>query len=179
VILEQLYAAHLKFNKHIVLTKIVTDDKEKYCEEIWARGGEGVILKRKDAPYTDKNAWVKVKTQNTYDVVIMGYKDPKEVSIKVGDTDATTTKFALLGWIGAIVFGQYVNGELRQFGNTSGMPDNIRQLLSESGDSFIGTVMTIEAQSRIPKSGYFRHPRFLRLREDKTADQCVYDVNER
>jgi ATP-dependent DNA ligase len=179
VILEQLYVIHLENNPYIVLTPAVRENKEKYCEEIWARGGEGVILKNINAPYTDKNAWVKVKTQSTYDVVIMGYKDPKEVSIKVGDTEETTTKFALLGWIGAIEFGQFIDGKLKTFGFTSGMPDNIRQMISEKRHDYIGHVITIEAQSRIPKSGYFRHPRFLRLRDDKLPTDCVYDVNER
>ena len=154
------------------------DNKKKFCDSIFANGGEGVILKDINAPYTDKKAWIKVKAVATFDVVIMGYEEATPETIKKGDDKATISRLAANGWIGAVVFGQYVNGKLKKFGQASGMPDDIRAKYSENKAKHIGQVIKIEAQSRIPKTGYFRHPRFLDERPDKRAEQCVYWEDE-
>lgn len=153
-------------------------NKKQFCDKIFSNGGEGVILKNIRAPYTDKKAWVKVKAVATFDVVIMGYEEATLETIKKGDDKATISRLAANGWIGAVVFGQYVNGKLKKFGRCSGMPDEIRAKYSNNKDKFIGAVIKIAAQSRIPKTGYFRHPRFLEERPDKLATQCVYWENE-
>jgi len=169
---------HLKKNEFFKLPSCATKDKKAFCEKIWKDGGEGVILKKLDAPYTDKKAWVKVKKAATYDVVVMGYVEANQMTVKKGEDKATISRLAKNGWIGALEFGQYVDGKLKKFGQCSGMPDDIRKLFSENKRTMLYAVITIEAQSRIPKTGYFRHPRFLRMRTDKLAHQCVYWANE-
>ena len=169
---------HLKTNKHFKLPLCTIKDKKKFCEDIFKAGGEGVILKNVRAPYTDKKAWVKVKAVATFDVVVMGYEDATPETVKKGDSEATISRLAANGWIGALVFGQYVNGKLKKFGRCSGMPDDLRADFSNNKQARLGTVITIEAQSRIPKTGYFRHPRFLQLRPDKNANQCTYWEDE-
>lgn len=169
---------YLKTNNHFKLPLCTIKDKKKFCEDIFTKGGEGVILKNVRAPYTDKKAWVKVKAQATFDVVVMGYEEATPETIKKGDDKATISRLAAQGWIGAVVFGQYVDGKLKKFGQCSGMPDDIRADYSLNKKARLGTVITIEAQSRIPKTGYFRHPRFKCIRPDKRAEQCVYWANE-
>jgi ATP-dependent DNA ligase len=178
--LHKIFEDHLASNENFVLPEYTFNNKKLFCERIWAAGGEGVILKDVRAPYTDKKAWVKVKAQATYDVVVMGYEEPEAESIKKGDDQATITRLAANGWIGTVVFGQYNDdGRLQCFGKCSGMNDVDRALFSENRHKMLGTVIRIEAQSRIAKSGYFRHPRYLGIRKDKNERDCVYYEGEK
>jgi ATP-dependent DNA ligase len=177
-LIKYLFDRYLSANKHFKLTKLEEVNKKKFCDDIFAAGGEGVILKHIDAPYTDKKGWIKVKAVATFDVVVMGYEEATPETIKKGDDKATISRLAANGWIGALVFGQYVDEKLKKFGRCSGMPDDIRADFSNNKQARLGTVITIEAQSRIPKTGYFRHPRFLQLRPDKNANQCTYWEDE-
>lgn len=168
----------LSLTEHFKLPALRAYDKKKFCGDIFAQGGEGVILKNIHALYTDKKGWVKVKAVATFDVVVMGYEEATPETIKKGDTDATISRLAANGWVGALVFGQYVDGKLKKFGRCSGMPDDIRADFSNNKEARLGTVISIEAQSRIPKTGYFRHPRFLMLRPDKPWFDCTYREDE-
>ena len=38
----------------------------------------------------------------------------------------------------------------------------------------IGTVIEVGANELIKKTGKLRHPRFMRFREDKEADRCIW-----
>jgi bifunctional non-homologous end joining protein LigD len=178
-ILHKIFNDYLACSTNFILPVYTYDHKKQFCDDVWAHGGEGVILKDVRAPYTDKKAWVKVKAQATYDVVVMGYEEPEAESIKKGDDKATITRLAANGWIGTVVFGQYNNGELQCFGKCSGMNDADREKFSRNREKMLGTVIKIEAQSRIPKTGYFRHPRYLGIREDKNADQCLFYEGEK
>lgn len=178
-LLKKIFNEYLVGNKHFILPAYTFQNKKAFCDEIWARGGEGVILKDVTAPYTDKKAWVKVKAQATYDVVVIGYEEPEAESIKKGDDKATITRLAANGWIGTVVFGQYKDGKIQCFGKCSGMNDADREKFSKNREAMLGTVIRVEAQSRIAKTGYFRHPRYLGIREDKNADQCIFYEGEK
>ena len=62
------------------LAEKITENLEQTISDILARGGEGAVLKKKDAPYTpDKRpAWstVKIKQMDSIDLVCMGFCDP-------------------------------------------------------------------------------------------------------
>ncbi len=178
-LLHEVFNNCLACNTSFVLPKYTFNNKKQFCDDVWARGGEGVILKDVRAPYTDKKAWVKVKAQATYDVVVIDYEAPNAESIKKGDDKATITRLAANGWIGTVVFGQYKDGKMQCFGKCSGMNDVDREKFSRNKEKMLGTVIRIEAQSRIAKTGYFRHPRYLGIREDKTADQCIFYEDEK
>lgn len=64
----------------IELSRVESQSKREFYNEIVARGGEGVILKNVNGKYVpDKRPawnWVKVKKHITDDVVIMGFKPP-------------------------------------------------------------------------------------------------------
>ncbi len=166
-------------------------DKRAYYEEVVGRGGEGVVLKSLDHIYGDEKLWVKVKKSSTADVVIMGFKDAKEMSTKKGDDQPTMTKYAAAGLIGAIVCGQFSTqpGDpesiarvkavhtLHEVATVSGMDDDLRRELTSNGKNYIGDVIEIMHNGREP-TGRFRHPRFKRFRQDKTAKNCVYDLEE-
>ncbi len=161
--------------KHLNIIPVEYQDKEQFYQDIIAQGGEGVILKDREATYG--NGWAKVKRTSTYDVVITGFEEPTKITKKVSGEESTS-RFYDNGWIGAIVFGQWFGGKLINFGTCSGMDDALREELSRNRESYVGRVIEIEAQERIAKTGRFRHPRFLRFRPDKNAEDCVYRVGE-
>lgn len=159
------------------------EKKMKLYAKIIRRGGEGVILKNLEAAYEfdrSKN-WIKVKKVQTYEVVITGYDDAKEWYAEPGQygadgkmyKDGRKTKFFLNDWIGAIKFGLYDSKkkEVVEVGQCSGVDEEIRKAVSENKKKYIGKVMEITAQERMPTGG-FRHPQFLRFRDDKDAKDC-------
>jgi bifunctional non-homologous end joining protein LigD len=160
-------------------------DKHLFYDTIvQEHGGEGVILKRLDAMYGDKSGWVKVKKTATADCVIMGFVPAKEMSKKKGEDQATLTKYAKAGLIGAVQVGQYRPARkdepragyvLEEVATISGMDDALRADFTVAPGSFIGKVVKIEHNGREP-TGRFRHPRFDGFRNDKRAKDCViYD----
>src|SRR6266550_369361 len=136
-------------------------------DEIWGRGGEGVMIKNLHAQYEPGKRsrwWLKVKAVETADGAIMGF-NPEEG--KYSDT------------IGSIQIGQWVNPtdapehdlyELTHVTNISGMTDEMRYSL---GPQDIGKVVEFAYQLKTKDS--YRHPRFKRFRPDKDPKECVWD----
>jgi DNA ligase 1 len=142
-------------------------DKRSLYETVLSRGGEGIILKRLDALYVQggrpANNWRKAKKSATFDCVVMGF---------------TKGKGKYNNRIGALVFGQYVDGKLTELGQASGMSDGERNEMSLHPDKYIGKVVTIKGMERLEKSGAIRHPQYAGMRYDKDRHQCKYYPNE-
>lgn len=167
------------------------------------------MLKTLDSPYrqTRTKYFVKMKSKETFDVVICGYEKPTELvdfsemktlqedwkywynpndeSYWEGKEDdlnpdkaesIAVTKFACKGWIGAIIYGVYSDGKLIEIGTTSGMTEEVREYITNRKEELLGTVVELEAQCIIDKEiGTLQHPRFIRLRPDKNAEQCTLE----
>lgn len=117
---------------------------------------EGVVLK--DSHY-DK--WWKVKECRTCDAFVVGDKD--------GDGK-------YLGMMGSLVVSVLKNGKPVEVANVSGMSDDERLMLTAMLDDglLLGRVIEVEYQY-LGAKGRLRHPRFVRLRDDKPVDQCTWD----
>lgn len=175
--LRIIFEEELRKNEHIKMVRFMTKNKRRFYEEIVANGGEGIILKNSMSKYGVLTAWAKVKKEAKFDVFITGYLPPEQISTKVSGK-SSITRYADKGWIGSITIGQYnVDGTMRNCGSVSGMDEHVRALLSHHQDKYIGRVIEISAQERI-SSGFFRHPRFERFRDDKGASDCVYRPDE-
>ena len=141
-------------------------EKRTLYETVLARGGEGIMLKRLDALYVQggrpANNWLKAKKSGTFDCVVIGF---------------TKGQGKYNNRIGALVFGQYVNGNLTELGQASGMSDAERNEMSLHPDRYIGKVVTIKGMERL-KSGAIRHPQYVGIRYDKDRHQCKWYQNE-
>lgn len=146
-------------------------------EAVLSSGGEGMILKRVESRYDSKRnkEWVKDKPMREYDVVFMGITDARQESKKVTGI-VSTTKF--IGLAGSIRFGQYIDGKLKEIGQCSGFDDATRRDVTEHVVEYCGRVFTVRAQLREPDSQALLIPQFDRWRDDKAAEDCIYDPNE-
>lgn len=175
-LLNQIFSEYLyKLNSdYIKLINSIEVNKKDFYNNVLKRGGEGIVLKKLNSPYgTD---WIKVKRESTWDVVIIGFEDPEEMTTK-SDGTFSRSRLAEKNLIGSIKFGQYNNGILIPCGSCSGISDKMRTEFSNNSDEFLGQVMTIKAQERT-ESGAFRHPVFVRMRSDKNPEDCIYYPNE-
>ncbi|MTD47159.1 hypothetical protein GKE82_23440 [Conexibacter sp. W3-3-2] len=121
-------------------------------EQAIAAGEEGVVLKHPDHPYrATRNAWVKVKPTSTHDAVVL--------DILHGSGRNTgrpqTLVVDLLDPSGA-PSGRTIRA--------SGLSDQEKDL----AHSWIGQVVEIQSNGTT-STGLPRHPRFLRLRSDRSA----------
>jgi ATP-dependent DNA ligase len=128
-------------------------------------GGEGLMLKDHASQYSPGRApsgdWIKVKQSFTTEVVIMGYT---KGTGKYSDT------------VGAVKYGQY-KGEapalvLVERGQCSGMTDEQRYAFDGTD---IGRVIEISHNGHASSTPGFRHPNFVRFRDDKRKEDCLWD----
>ena len=56
----------------------------------------------------------------------------------------------------------------------SGYSDEEREYLTEHLTEILGSTIEVKANGVMKDSGRMRHPRFLRLREDKAPEQCIW-----
>lgn len=129
-------------------------------EAIWLRGGEGVILKNRTAPYRsgDRTAWTKIKQESTAEGVILG-ADPGK-----GKYSATT---------GAVRIGMFKGGVMTHVTSISGMTDEVRRAIGTAPGTRVGDVVEFTFNEKTADS--FRHPRWLRPRPDKQAKDCRWE----
>ena len=156
----------------------------KFFEAVILKGGEGIVLKKADSIYQDgkrSKDWLKVKRVETTDCFILGLMKGEG---KYADT------------FGSLILGQYDrDGKLIVVCNCSGFTDAERKMFytiimaSPYKEMFPSTkgelghilhkcapnmVVEIEFMERL-ESGSVRHPRFVRVRDDKLPKDCIYE----
>ena len=156
-------------NEHYHYVDYKIDGKRELYNSIVKRGGEGIILKEIYSQYGERSKWIKVKKSETWDVFITGFLEPSSESEKVDGT-ISVTRYKEKGWIGSICIGMVGNLDC---GSVSGMDESVRAMVSKNPSKYVGRVIEIEAQSQLP-SGKFEHPRFIRFRDDKRKEECLY-----
>jgi bifunctional non-homologous end joining protein LigD len=157
-------------------------------EEMFAhacrQGWEGVIAKRADSPYREARSrdWLKFKCEAGQELVIGGFTAPRGSRTELG----------------ALLLGYYDDGQLRYAGKVGTGFD--RETLEDLGRR-LGALrretspFAAEESIREPsitwvtpqlvaqvaftewtRAGRLRHPRYLGLREDKSAEQVVREA---
>jgi len=119
----------------------------------------------------------KIKQIDTLDVVIIGYtmpdkkytgKDPDNYQYRVDGEPVNRLWY--LSYFNAFIIGAYENGELKQIGTVaSGLNDEIRSNIPEN---YIGQVIEVVCMEKDNAAKTLRHPRFLKFRPDKAAENC-------
>lgn len=143
--------------------EFTTQDPRQVFNRIVTNGGEGIIIKREDALYIPgkkpANNWIKGKKKITHDVFILGFNEGTGKNEKL---------------FGSIRFGHLIDGKIVECGNcSSGLSDEMRLHIYNNADKMIANkqVFEIEAIQESVKS--FRNAVFLRLRDDKSWEECT------
>jgi len=120
-----------------------------YVEDWWRKyDGEGVVFK--NGNLLD---WAKYKPTLTADLIVTGFKDGRGKYVgKVGSVECSLADGTVVAYVG-------------------GMTDETRDELSADREAFLGRVVEV-AYQRVEARGGLRHPRWVRLRDDKRAEEC-------
>lgn len=152
-----------------------------FFDEIQKMNLEGMIAKKKDSLYHKNHRsedWLKIKRTDTEEAIICGFTEPK------GSRQ----------YFGSLILGRYLDGKLVYSGHTgTGFSDEklkeIYELLeplmvknspfettpkTNAPAIWVKPEIVCEVKfSEITKDGIFRHPVFLRIREDKEAEKII------
>lgn len=164
-----------------------TNNLEDILQRIFDDGGEGMVFRHKDSVYQPgkrpKDIF-KIKTEETFDVIVMGFVDPvKEYTGKEIDTwkywidGEPVTKAYYHRWRAGFVVGLYDDsGVLCPVGNiTSGMTDYMRETASDYPAQYLNHVIEIQCMSVDKNEHTIRHGRFIRMRDDKNPEDCTME----
>ena len=166
-------AGALRYSEHIEA------QGEAMFAEAERMGLEGVVGKRADSPYVTKRSteWVKVNAAKSDDFVVVGFSPPSNGA----------------KGFRALLLAQYRDGELTYAGRVGGGFSGrdfkvIEPLLgalapadppaaaqAERGDKWlaVGPVVQVKFKQRTT-DGLLRQPVYLRLRDDKRAEECLW-----
>jgi ATP-dependent DNA ligase len=168
----------LSLSPPLLLVERLSDDKpwERACREGW----EGVIAKRRDAPYEHRRSphWLKMKCEASQELVVGGFTDPQGSRVGLGALLVGYFEgkdFVFAGRVGT-GFDTKLLLELRvrldaletplsPFTRAEDLPRHAHWVRPE----VVVQVAFIEWTSH----GKMRHPRFLGLRVDKSAGSVV------
>lgn len=168
--------------------QILQDNFQDKINEIFSKGGEGVVFKQKDSPYrpgmrTTSSQMFKMKEHiDSIDLIVTEVLPPEKVYTgkevadwPYWDGDIPVTKPWYYGWNNALRLGAYNDkGEIVNVGKVaSGLSDAERANLGSDPDSYIGSVCQISCMSVNKKDLTIRHPVFQCWRPDKDAKDCL------
>ncbi|MGA7075053.1 MAG: non-homologous end-joining DNA ligase [Halobacteriota archaeon] len=149
-----------------------TDSGEELWNVVTARGLEGVMAKKKESVYVTgrSRAWLKIKLEKTIDCVIVGYvtKTREIASLALALYDQWT-----LSYIGQVGTGfsesllDTLSKELIRASNVVALPKNVHPVIPNK----VCEVKYLE----YTKDHRLRAPVFLRMRDDKSAEECTID----
>lgn len=194
-ILEKIYNNYFINNEYFSLVRLVNgtpNELKKELDKIIENGGEGMVAKNIHSKYrlsTEKcmsplkNAWIKIKRNFNGDFVITGYEKPNKIydgehieTHQFWEGDIPVTKYYYNNWIGALIISEYKDGELVERGTvSSGLTEDLRAEISHNPNKYIGKVIEVSGMERDKKSLNIRQPVFIRFREDKEPEDCIYE----
>jgi DNA ligase D-like protein (predicted ligase) len=166
------------YDDPIRFTPFRTTGSAAMLREACAKGAEGIIAKRAESRYVSARStdWLKIKCVHQQEFVVGGFTAPK------GSRES----------LGALLVGYYENGTLRYAGKVgTGYDRAALELLQRKlaplhrrtspfapGPSPAGEVQWVTPKLVVEigfgewtPAGLLRHPRFLGLREDKSAEE--------
>ncbi|WP_113965043.1 non-homologous end-joining DNA ligase [Mycobacterium shimoidei] len=148
-----------------------------------ARGDEGVIAKRVDAPYTGRRSpnWLKFKCVRDQEFVIGGYTAPKGSRMELGALLVGYYDGRDLVYAGKVGTG-FDEATLRSLHNRlsaieQDKPPFTRGLVREAGTRWVRPEMVAQVGfSEWTRDGKLRHPRYSGLRTDKDPKDVVRET---
>lgn len=170
---------------YIHIAEMRQTGKREYMESLLAQGLEGVVLKKKSSLYQmgkkPKWEWMKVKQHDSTDLVVIGFEPPKKEytgkstsSWKFWEDDMPVTEAHYHGWIGSVILGAYVDGELTKICTAAGLKREVQIDMTENPEDYIGRVARVDFMEKT-SDGFPRHPVFVNMHEGKAPEECEWE----
>jgi ATP-dependent DNA ligase len=161
--LQQIYGWSVHRSDRVTLTEQRLTGAVRFYDEVLARKGEGLVLKRLDSVYRPQSSdgkvecWVRCKPKRTVDYVVMSH----------GLAEKGTPNLNLGLWKDCKVQGRKLVKVL-----TCSVPvaPAFRGVPLES---LVGRVVEVDGAEVWP-SGALRHGHIQRVRDDKPAEECTH-----
>jgi bifunctional non-homologous end joining protein LigD len=156
-------------------------DESQPWERACAEGWEGVIAKRRDAPYEHRRSrnWLKMKCEAGQELVVGGFTDPQGKRVGLAALLIgyfAEEDFVFAGKVGT-GFDTQLLSDLRARLNTlevSQTPFTKRSGLPRRGVHWVRPEVVVEvAFMQWTPHGKLRHPRLVRVRDDKPAREVT------
>ncbi len=158
----------------------VEERGEEFFREVRARGLEGMVAKRADAPYRPgrSSSWVKVRVDRSDDFVIVGFTEPKGERAGFGALHlavSTGKGFSYAGSVGSGFSGRdLAEIQERLTPRVRSTPPCSGPVPAGPGNTWVEPELTCEVRyHEWTEEGLLRQPVFLRLREDKRPEECA------
>lgn len=194
-LLEHFYNTFIKgkpIEEYIHIVPARFENKKAYVESLLAEGKEGGVLKKLDGKYLmgkkPKWNWMKVKQEDTTDLIIIGFEKPKREYTGKNTKDwlyweelpdgsqIPVTEWYARGWIGSIILGAYVKGSLQRICTASGIAKAVREDMTNNPNKYLNKIARVKFMEKTT-DGYPRHPYFVNMHEGKRLEECVWDFN--
>jgi bifunctional non-homologous end joining protein LigD len=165
-----------------------TDHVEGHGEELYAEisraGLEGMVAKRASSPYREGRSadWLKFRRETTGDFAIVGFTEPKGARSGIGALHLAVRSnggFRYAGRVGT-GFDDRLLGDLRRRLEPSRIstPACSGPVPAGKDDRWVTPDLVCEVRFKEwTDDGCLRQPVFLRLREDKSIEQCTAEGN--
>jgi len=161
----------------IRILDVVPDRGEDFYAAVAGLGLEGIVAKRADSPYRAGLSadWLKVRVDRTADFAIIGFEPAGPTGLRnlhLGVCEGSR-------WIWAGTVGSGLDGaEMREI--RSRLEPARRSSPAAAGTPSVPAAIWVEPElvcevryKEITLGGHLRQPVFLRLREDKHAEECL------
>ncbi len=169
----------------------VSEGKKDFYQRVVDAGGEGVVLKRKDSVYVPTESrvhrqWLKAKRTASATVKDGVYGDSIDGFITDWKRGNPGTRYENM--VGGLVVSAYVKAEDGSVGEqeiavVANLDDEERRQMTihnaegvpSLNPEFYGQVVEVDGQWISSKSLRLVHPHMVRLRMDKSAEECVIE----
>lgn len=183
---KELLSEALQQHELIQYHDFVLEKGKKFFEQARRLGLEGIIAKRVDSSYTPQirsSEWLKIKVDQTDEVLICGFTAPK----------GSRKHF------GSLVLGKFSEGQLVFCGHVgTGFKDKDLEMLARKMKRFIRKTSPFPERPKIngkttwltpklvaeikftelTKELIYRHPVFMHLRKDKRAEEVDFNMDK-
>ena len=181
---KRLLRAALQFHGRVRWTPHRNRDGEAFFREACRRGWEGLIAKRADSPYvtTRSRDWLKFKCEHGQEMVIGGYTAPQGAREELGALLLGYYRDSDLVYAGKVGTG-FDRETLRELGSKLRALRRERPPFADAdriparGTTWVKPDLVAEVGfTEWTRDGRLRHPRFLGLRDDKSAREVVREA---
>jgi ATP-dependent DNA ligase len=165
--------------KYIGMTEFTTENFEDFVSNIWAAGGEGAVIQRKDSKYAPgtRPSWQSLKVKKHMDPLELPviyyngatkeYTGKDSANWPYKDKDGNlVTKYWYNGWAGGITVNYFGNA----VAVSSGLTDEDREWLTTDEAAQLiaqGKLYAVISAMEVTDKHSLRHPILERLRTDE------------